>query len=70
MPETRLCESSSPCEAVPPLWTTLPEEIASCLESAKVLYRVCQLQAAREADARRSRTGGGRAPRKDAHERD
>ncbi len=70
MSETRLRASSSPCEAVPPLWTTLPEEIASCLESAKVLYHVCQLQAAREADARRSRMGGGRASREDAHERD
>ena len=53
------------CEAMPPPWTALPEEILSCLESAKVLYSVCQLQAIRA-----GRSGGGKPSDSDAHGND
>ena len=63
MPDSFPCVPSRPCgrrlrEAMPPPWTALPEEIISRLESAKVLYGVCQLLAVRETASRHGRTGG------------
>ncbi len=71
MPEAQQIEQSPTCdrslrEEMPPPWTALPEEVFSCLESARMLYRVYQLRLAREAAGGRNRMGGESSSREGA----